>query len=362
MQKDSSLSFQNKSVGIKTGILGSSLYHILRFMSFSDTDDLRRSVYHFENSLKMINNNYNSDFIFNDLTEMLYLLEIISDESKGEYQNVKLKRQLSKIIFDYSKKQIDNNNLDPYLGGFYQAFYFLFVRDYKKLDSFYLDAIVGNIEKVENDSFTLNSNFEPGKLYISFSHGMSAYLLLLSEMYRFSKYKEKIYCLIQGLSNFIMSLQSECQSKTSFFPDYIPSTQKSSALSLSYGDTMIIYVLYRASIILKIDSFTARVVDMINLHVERISRNIENHKRCSFFYGLGGLYLFLWNLSKSLNSKQVMETMLLLSNELMYSDLSSRFPNENTFSFFEGHLGISALKLCVNDRQFELLSRVNLIY
>lgn len=292
-----------------------------------------------------------SAFLTIELTEFLHFLDHCDKASVPEAEINNLSLQIEALIAEQAVRLIEKEQFDPYIGGFYQLYYFLISGKRKDIVKQGIDLLKQQSKYLENQSAYFNSRFREGELCLSITHGVSFYLQYLCIC--FEKGLLSDLKLIDAYARFLFLQCDEQAVGSSFFPDYL-NEARNSRLCLCYGDAGILFSLWKAYRLLGNQEMLTRIETLIEKTTNRVDEESTGVIDYSLLYGSAGLYLFYQNYYRRIN-KQSLHTAAKFWKEKALDQASSTItslfetsggntPSKHLFNFQEGLTG--ALAAC----------------
>lgn len=228
-------------------------------------------------------------FEFIDLTEYVHFLSIYQNVVGKKFDSSLLLRDAKKILLDYADGSIGLGRLDPYTGGFYQAWHFLLQDSNRK----FIQKILNEIHKGNIDLGLADTSLQ--KLPLGITHGLAFYLIFTIKAYERGIGQDLCIKLIKLIVSKILSAAHDFATHGSFFPDRI-ATGNTPKQNLCYGDVGILYALNRAIPLIDKPSWSLKVKHMRSV-TEALKPLYSTTSGNGILYGNAGLYLYHFNTS-----------------------------------------------------------------
>ena len=230
-----------------------------------------------------------SAFLTIELTEFLYFIDNCNRKTVDGIELSELSSQLESLVADQALRLVRNNQFDPYIGGFYQMYYFLVSEKRADIVKEGIYLLEQQSKYIDDRLAYFDSGFREEELCLSITHGLAFYLQYLCIC--FEKGLLSDIKLIEAYAHFLYNQCDEDSANTSFFPDYLNDT-RNSRLCLCYGDAGILYSLWKAFRILGSKTKLAQVEMLMLKTTDRIEEESTGVVDSSLLYGSAGLYLF----------------------------------------------------------------------
>ena len=337
---------------------GIALFFLYKYLSFKQEEDGNTFFYLLQKIIESIDPEKQSSFFAIELTEIAFLLNEYQSEINQAFDVNDVLAQLDPFLESLFVKFFENNNIDPYSGGFYQGAYLLNYSDkYRtQVAEYSLTYLEKHQRSDKNGGFLVNINPTQPNIYLGNTHGVAYAILFTVNIYQRGLFQERCLPLIKGWVTFLINQKQNYKELGSFFPNVLHE-KEGSKLYICYGDLGIILALYRAALILEDTDLLADVEDMIQVTYQR--RSTQETKGNSILYGSAGIYLFYRYFQLEYNSVLGNETLAFWEKQYIndVASIDTKNINEKSLSFLEGITGQMSVLMGakVNRLPFEFL-------
>lgn len=264
------------------GFAGFAMFFHSRFLFSGEASDQNNFYDCVDLALACSNQPTGNGFEFIDLTEYSYFITAHQDTLAEKFDTKSLLKSANALLLDFCESAIRGGSIDPYTGGFHQAWYFLLQGKNRK----FLEKLVKDLQDGRID---LGLDRDPTTLQLGIGHGLAFYLLFMVKCHESGIAVRACKKMANRIASVILAAQQDLDFSNSLFPD-IGQTQ-GRRVNLCYGDLGIVYALNRAKFIINKIGYLKRLGHMLT-SINSPLRPMLPARRNSILYGAAGLYLY----------------------------------------------------------------------
>ena len=347
-----------ESIGIKYGIPGLCLYNFAYSSFIKSSAHLEKGNKLLQKSVELLNNDYFSQLLYNEMAELAWCVEICRETGFYEYDTNELLNDFDEILLGKMKEDIHEGNFDPAIGALSFGYYFLSripsSVSAKTIIVELCEALISLSHKNERGVYWKSKLMKDDSVYLGLSHGIAGVIVFLIKAGLAGiefKNKEIISQAVHYLKSCIV------EDKPVFFPVVEGKLNENDELYANnwcYGDPGTLYGLLVAAFYLNDKDLRFFCMEKFKLVTERDNGQTYLIAGYGLLYGYAGLCM-LYNHCYKLTG----ETFFLKAYEKNLQKIIDGFNPEDEFlgysgfwnqeiavtnySFAEGFIGISFL-------------------
>jgi len=243
---------RTKDLGVLSGKMGIALF-LFNYAEYSgDVNYKEIAIKILIDSVEQLNDGYSLPTYCSGIAGMCWGIEHLNSKNLIDIDIDELVSPLDSYFHEEMKKEIVNENYDFLHGALGYGFYFLNrIKHTKKhqLSILYLNHIEElifdlNELAIREDNFikwesVLDRKTGQKGFNLSFSHGISSVIYFLHSALSFTNNKSLVLELLDGSTNYLLSLQADDFSKISKFPSWVNPNEEvayNSRIAWCYGD------------------------------------------------------------------------------------------------------------------------------
>lgn len=268
------------------GLCGFAQFFRLKYLTGGSRSDLAAFYDLSGLAVERIGKDMVTGFEFADMAECRYFLALQQEALAPAFDVGELLLQLDEMLLSYARAAIAGNFVDPFTGGFRQAYIFLEL-------GLCGDWLSGLIEEMACASINLGLFGEQprGIRHLSVAHGYAFFLYFTCRCLERGIAPAASAALVRRIIAEIMACRQQHGEFGSWFPARV-GERNGSRLNLCYGDAPILRALWRAARLLR----DSRLLDETTLMLARtrLRRQPEDTGITdnSLLYGNAGMYCY----------------------------------------------------------------------
>lgn len=276
------------------GLGGATLFQLYKYWHQADPTALDQCRQYFDAMLEVLQKSENRTSLFIELTETAFFVRKYGAAVDTPYELEDLLEQLDTSLVPYAKSLLDHHWVDPYVGAFNQAFYFLHYPAifYKEIE-YFIDYLQATIKVPRKGHFYVENKQMPG-IHLGITHGQAFFLVFLAKAFEAGIRKSTCLHLLKGISQFVLGHKLGQDPLGQLFPNTVGSTDFT-RMGLAYGDLGTLYGLLRAAQALEDQALYQQVINWFEQCAQRKSFAATGIKHHNLLYGKAGPALcFQW--------------------------------------------------------------------
>lgn len=287
------------SLGLYNGEFGVLLF-LCYYVRYSDSlKFVNYTRVYAEKLLRNFTSCLNIHTFSNGLSGVLYLVEFLRTKDFLDIDIDENNKILEHYLVQKVRQDFHNHYYDFMHGAIGVGLYFLKRENNIQILQEFVDYLYTSADKdYANNIFkwksTVNYTTQEIDYNISLSHGMSSIVIFLARIIQ-SKIitTNKVYQMLEGAINFILSQEIDFQKYDSYFPSISKKEVSKSRLGWCYGDLGVAYALWYAGNIACEDKWKNKGLQILNDSTNRLSL-LDNYVRdagiCHGTAGISMLY------------------------------------------------------------------------
>lgn len=215
------------------------------------------------------------------LSGILYLFDFLREYEFLDFDIDEVEADLENYLIREMRKDIQNQNYDFMHGALGVGLYFLrknkselVIREL--IDFLYSTAEIDNENKIAKWKSVINIETNKIGYNIALSHGISSIVIFLSRVIESGSEDVRVYKLLEGAVNYLLSQEIDCELYRSHFPNQSKENITKSRLAWCYGDLGIALSLWQAGKVNNNNLWKNKALDVFTDSIERLSPN-ENY-------------------------------------------------------------------------------------
>lgn len=243
------------------------------------------------------------DYVFQNLSDGFYYphyshgvsgtFSLLYHLQKNKFLDIDFKKA-EKLYFNYLYTNLmtdmEDGKYDFLHGGLGILYYLLFnisSKDRNSMINEFLDHLLSKAI-LTNDSVFWNDKFNDLPCNIGLAHGISSIALILSYIYQFGLFQDKIKSIINSSSNFILS-QRKVPAINSCYPNVNLDDKTEPRLAWCYGDLGIGVALWQVGFIIQRDELMSEAVRIFKFSEARTDLYSNRVHDACFCHGTSGI-------------------------------------------------------------------------
>ncbi len=268
------------------GLCGFAQFFRLKYLTGGSRRDLAAFYDLSEQAVERIGRDAVTGFEFADMAECRYFLALHEKALAPVFDVTALLPQLDETLLSYARAAIAGKRVDPFTGGFRQAYIFLELGLYGEWLSGLVEAMAGG-----EINLGLFGEQPPGIVQLSVSHGYAFFLYFACRCLERGIAPEASVMLMRRIIAVILSCRQQHDEFGAWFPAKA-GERGGSRLNLCYGDAHILRALWRAAEQLGDRQLFNEVTTMLARTRLRRQPGATGITDNSLLYGNAGMYCY----------------------------------------------------------------------